>query len=121
MSRKARWALGIAIVLFIAATAWNVAARITTQTKTTSSLSSVVDVIEDRCMQEEQRDRQIKVRGEAELALLDLFLDLARKEQTSVSEAFVEHFEPLTRKIKIIPLPDCARQGDELRANLPPG
>ena len=28
----------------------------------------MVDVIEERCMQEERRDRQIKVRGEAELA-----------------------------------------------------
>lgn len=121
MSRRARWALGIAIVLFIAATAWNVGTRISTQTKTTSSLDAVVTVIEDRCVQEERRDRQIKIRGEAEKALLQLFVGLAGKEQNAVSRGFVEEFAPLTQKIHNLPLPDCMKIGDELRSQLPPG
>jgi len=121
MSRRRRVFLAIAVALFLVATTWNIGSAINVRTKTASSLGSVVDVIERNCVQEERRDRQIKVRGEAELALLNLFLDLARKEPNPVSEAFVERFEPLTRRIKIIPLPDCMKQGDELRSQLPPG
>jgi hypothetical protein len=109
------------IFLILAFAAWNVATRVNTTTKTTSSLSSVIDVWEKTCMGEERRDRQIKVRGEAEKALLDLFLGLAAKEPNPVSQEFVEQFSPLAQKIHVLPLPDCEATAGQLRSELPPG
>lgn len=116
-----------AVALFVASTAWNVGTRINTQTKTSASLSDLIGAVEETCHREAKRNQQIKVRGEAEKALLVVFLGLARKavaegeDPTGVSERFVKRFAPLTARIEIIPLPSCHRQAEELRDQLPPG
>jgi hypothetical protein len=123
---KTRLLIG-AVTLFLASTAWNVATRISAQTKTVTSIDRVIEVIEEDCLKEGERNRQIKVRGEAEKTLLELFLTLAHqsvtegKDATGVSQDFIERFGPLTKRIRILPLPDCHKQADQLRDELPPG
>lgn len=120
-STKALALVLLVVAIYVGSTAWNVATRINTQTKTTASLSNVIEALEVNCHRERPRTRQIKFRGEAELALLELFLTLAREDSSATSQEFVRRFEPLTRKIHIIPLPDCTAEAEDLRAELPPG
>jgi hypothetical protein len=123
---KTRLLIG-AVTLFLASTAWNVATRISAQTKTVTSIDRVIEVIEEDCLKEGERNRQIKVRGEAEKTLLELFLTLAHQrvsegnDATGVSQDFIERFGPLTKRIRILPLPDCHKQAEQLRDELPPG
>jgi hypothetical protein len=116
-----------AVVLFMGSTAWNVAIRINTQGRTVSSIDSTITALETTCKDNHALSRQYKIRGEAEKALLEFFIPLAReavnegKDQTGASQDFINRFAPLAREIQILPLPHCHDQGEQLRSELPPG
>jgi hypothetical protein len=114
-----------AVLIFLASTTWNVATRINLQGDTTTSLDSIIQAQERVCLDNHELAAQYKVRGEAEKALFNFFLSLARQSlaesDDAASKDFLERFGPLARQIHILPLPDCQAQAERLRAELPPG
>jgi hypothetical protein len=119
------WLLAAAVLVFVVVATWNTGTRIATQTKTTSSIDNVIEATEKVCGYNHRLAAQYRIRGEAEKALFGFFLSLAHKSVTEgedgASQRFIDRFGPLAQKIHILPLPNCRRQGEELRESLPPG
>lgn len=140
--RWGRVALFVAVVLFVAATTWNLTTRISIQRKTTSSIEQIVDAIETVCVENTALTRQYKIRGEDEVILThsvllttEAFIDAivnspapASASQRRIRAAFLHRYEATIPKLRhilatihILPPPDCKLQGKRLRVKLPPG
>jgi hypothetical protein len=89
-------------------------------------LGTLVAVNVNNCNNDLIFRKQYKIRGDAEKRLLDLFLDIGRKQlktlppgpQRDTSAAFIREFAPLDAQIHIIPVPDCAATKQRLKAAL---
>lgn len=98
--------------------------RVEARANFNSALGTIVAVQLQNCTADKVFRKQYKVRGKIEKKLLTLFLFLseqnvaARNADADTSAGFIDEFEPLTRKIQIIPLPKCNQIGDQLRDQL---
>ena len=123
-----RWAdeypLAVYVCLVIGAGvgAWQIEdARDDSQGQNEQTLGSIIAVQIQNCKNDRRFREQYRKRGEAEKALIGLFLQLARrnvaegKDPTGESQAFLDRFGPLAREIHVIPIPDCREVGKSLR------
>lgn len=133
-----------AVVVFLAATAWNVATRINVQNANTASLDQVVNAIEDACQNRHALTVQYRVRGRnqrtmahAQLLTVEAFLGALKEsppppgtseQELEIRAKFIRQYRATVPKLrhilrttKILPVENCMRQGAELRADLPSG
>jgi hypothetical protein len=91
----------------------------TIKAATSESLSAVITAQRKNCQGDHKFRIQYKRRGAVEKKLLELFLDLSRTQvkdpslpaaQRQQARAFIKEFQPLTNRLKIIPLPRCNEQ-----------
>lgn len=96
-------------------------ARHESQGQNEETLGSIIAVQIQNCRSDHRFREQYKKRGEAEKALIGLFLSLARtnvaagNDPTGQSQAFLDKFGPLDKELRIIPIPNCRVVGTELR------
>lgn len=96
-------------------------ARHESQGQNEETLGSIIAVQIQNCRSDHRFRDQYKKRGEAEKALIGLFLTLARQnvaegnDPTGQSQAFIDRFGPLEENLRIIPIPNCRVVGRELR------
>lgn len=131
--RLKKWALIAGIVVFIAATGWNVATRIGVQRSNATSIEQVVDTIEEACQNRHAVTVQYQVRARNQItltrvALLQTYSAIAFFAGKPGTEQAVEEFretipqlQHILETTKILPLEDCRKQAAELRAHLPAG
>ena len=132
--RKLKIVIIITASIFIAATAWNVATWISTQSSTINAIESNINAAEQFCFNQEELAKQNRVRAKDEViltkvALLQTYSAIAFAEGLpGDNQDTVEEFEStlpglrhILATIHILPLPDCKMQGDKLRSELPPG
>jgi hypothetical protein len=92
-----------------------------TQKGLRSTVGAIIAVQIQNCQADHRFREQYKARGEAEKAILGLFLSLAHKavreghDPGDVSRRFIKTFGPLNRRIHIIPVPDCDEVARRLR------
>jgi hypothetical protein len=86
-----------------------------------NAVGAIIAVQIQNCRADHRFREQYKTRGEAEKAILGLFLSLAHKavreakDPEGVSRQFIQKFGPLNRRIHIIPVPDCDEVARRLR------
>jgi len=131
--RKLKIILIVAVGVFMVATAWNVATRITTQSGTTSSLKSTIDAAEQFCLAQAMQAKQDRVRAQNEkvltqVALLQTYSAISFFSGKPGTEKTITEFESTLPELNhilqttvILPVPDCKAEGTKLRSELPPG
>jgi hypothetical protein len=145
---EVRWRrriFAIAIVLFLASTAWNVGTRINVQKGTAASIDQVITTVEDACKSRHALTVQYQVRAKNQRVLASVLLLTTGALLTAIDEGpspppstspaeleirakFLHRYRAAIPKLKhilattrIFPLEDCHRQARELRADLPAG
>lgn len=142
--RKQRIAVIAAVVVFLAATTWNVAVTVSVQNSNTTSLDQVVDTIEEACdsrhtltIQYQVRARNQRILARAQLMTTQAFLVALEEspppppgtsqEELEIRAKFLHRYRAAIPKLrhilsttKILPLENCRKQAKELRADLPP-
>lgn len=140
-----RWAAVVAAVVFIIATAWNVATVINVQNSNTASLDQVIDTTERACKNRHALTVQYRVRGfnqrimaRAQLLTVDAFLAALKespppppgttRKELQIRAKFIHRYRETVPKLehilgttKILPPENCMKQAEELRSGLPPG
>ena len=142
--RKMKIAVFVAVAVFLGATAWNVATRISLQKSNAASIGQVVDVTEQACISRHDLVVQYRVRAKnqrvlarTQLMTTQAFLIALAEAPTPTDETAEEHairvkfihrYEAAVPKLKhilkttkLLPPENCKKQAEELRANLPPG